>query len=86
MISEEVLQRVVRSARIRKDDRVLEIGPGLGSLTQYLVDAGARVLAIEKDDTLFRHLQQKFAEASRYKKLVTRNCRPSKLRTPVMEL
>ena len=45
-------RRIVRLAGIEPGDRVLEIGPGLGSLTLALADAGARVLALELD----RHL------------------------------
>ncbi len=61
--SEEVLQRIIASAKIRRGDKILEIGPGLGSLTDCLLDCGASVLAIEKDDVLYGHLQQKFAKA-----------------------
>jgi len=45
-------RRIVRLAGVESGDRVLEIGPGLGSLTLALADAGARVLALELD----RHL------------------------------
>jgi 16S rRNA (adenine1518-N6/adenine1519-N6)-dimethyltransferase len=41
--------RIVRLARVEAGDRVLEIGPGVGSLTVALLDAGARVRAVELD-------------------------------------
>lgn len=46
------LSRIVDAARIAVGDRVLEIGPGRGHLTQHLIDAGANVTAIEIDEHL----------------------------------
>ncbi len=46
------LDRIVRLAEIVPGDRVLEVGPGMGALTGPLLDAGAHVLAIEKDHRL----------------------------------
>lgn len=60
--SEDVLRQIVTYSNVREGDKVLEIGPGLGSLTEQLIDRGAAVLAIEKDDVLFQHLEQKFAQ------------------------
>ncbi|MGH8928254.1 MAG: 16S rRNA (adenine(1518)-N(6)/adenine(1519)-N(6))-dimethyltransferase RsmA [Acidimicrobiia bacterium] len=45
-------RRVVNEAKIEAGDRVLEVGPGTGTLTRQLVAAGARVLAIEVDQSL----------------------------------
>ena len=50
------VRRIVRSAGVRPDDTVLEIGPGLGSLTLALLEAGARVIAVEIDPGLARAL------------------------------
>lgn len=55
------LRRIVELARIRPGDRVLEIGPGLGPLTEVLLAAGARVLAIEKDRRLIPILRERLA-------------------------
>lgn len=46
------IRRIVRMAGISTDDVVLEVGPGIGSLTLGLLDAGARVLAVEVDASL----------------------------------
>jgi 16S rRNA (adenine1518-N6/adenine1519-N6)-dimethyltransferase len=46
------VRRIVRTSAISADDVVLEVGPGLGSLTLGLLDAGARVLAVEVDPVL----------------------------------
>ena len=50
------MRRIVRSARVEAGDEVLEVGPGLGSLTLGLLEAGARVTAIEIDPRLARRL------------------------------
>ena len=50
------VRRIVRSAGVRPQDTVLEIGPGLGSLTLALLEAGARVVAVEIDPALARAL------------------------------
>jgi len=54
------VQRIVRAAAVGPGDLILEIGPGLGSLTQGLLEAGARVIAVEKDAGLARALSDLF--------------------------
>lgn len=55
------LRRIATAAELTPDDRILEIGPGLGPLTQELLDAGvAQVCAIEKDARLIPLLQDQF--------------------------
>src|SRR5438067_9217353 len=52
---------IVDQAEITSDDYVVEIGPGLGALTKFLLEKGARVLAIEKDTRLANFLHERFA-------------------------
>ena len=52
LISPGVVRAVVEAAEIGKGDRVLEIGPGIGTLTQGLLEAGAEVTAVELDKKL----------------------------------
>jgi 16S rRNA (adenine1518-N6/adenine1519-N6)-dimethyltransferase len=52
VVDPNTIRRIVRLAEITPDDDVVEVGPGLGSLTLGLVAAGARVVAIEKDARL----------------------------------
>jgi len=52
-----IVQRIIKCAGIRTGDEVLEIGPGLGILTEELLRHGARVTAIELDPRLYRHLR-----------------------------
>ena len=54
------LRRIVAAADLEKTDRVLEIGPGLGPLTEMLVEQVGEVLAIEKDARLVEVLKQRF--------------------------
>src|SRR6266545_3961341 len=55
------LARIVSAAEITNTDRVLEIGPGLGSLTHLLLEKAAQVLALEKDQRLVDFLNRRFA-------------------------
>lgn len=52
LIDEHVLSKIIRSAEITEDDFVVEIGPGIGTLTQYLATSAREVAAIEIDDAL----------------------------------
>ncbi|HIJ98840.1 TPA: ribosomal RNA small subunit methyltransferase A [archaeon] len=49
LVDERILQREVEYANITKDDNVLEIGPGIGTLTRFLAKAAKKVVVIEKD-------------------------------------
>jgi len=51
---------IVEKANLTSEDYVLEIGPGLGALTQFALDSGARLLAIEKDRRLADFLSKRF--------------------------
>jgi 16S rRNA (adenine1518-N6/adenine1519-N6)-dimethyltransferase len=52
---------IVEKAELSPEDYVLEIGPGLGALTEFILDSGARVLALEKDRRLVEFLRKRFA-------------------------
>ena len=54
------LRRIIEAAELAKTDRALEIGPGLGPLTQLLLECAGEVLAIETDLRLVRVLQERF--------------------------
>ena len=57
LIDTHVLDKIIDSAQITKDDFVLEIGPGIGTMTQYLAEAAREVAAVEIDTTLIPILQ-----------------------------
>ena len=52
LIDTHVLDKIIASANITKDDMVLEIGPGIGTMTQYLACAARKVVAVEIDKAL----------------------------------
>jgi len=58
------LRRIVKAGELTKNDRVLEIGPGLGPLTELLVTEAGHVLAIEKDARLVAVLRERFASTN----------------------
>lgn len=52
LIDTHVLEKIIRAAEITKEDYVLEIGPGIGTMTQYLCEAAKGVVAVEIDTNL----------------------------------
>ncbi len=58
LIDTTVLDRIISAAEITKDDCVLEIGPGIGTMTQYLAEAAREVVAVEIDKALIPILQE----------------------------
>lgn len=57
LIDQQALATIVSAADIKHDDRILEVGPGLGVLTRALIGAGASVIAIEKDRKFVTYLE-----------------------------
>ncbi len=56
LVDRNIIRIQVREAELEPDDRILEIGPGLGILTEALLGSGAKVIAVEKDPLLYRYL------------------------------
>ena len=52
LIDTHVLEKIISAANITKEDMVLEIGPGIGTMTQYLAEAAGKVIAVEIDRNL----------------------------------
>ena len=52
LIDERVLEKIISAAEVNKDDFVLEIGPGIGTMTQYLAENAREVMAVEIDKNL----------------------------------
>lgn len=57
LIDSHVLDKIIRAAEITKDDCVLEIGPGIGTMTQYLAENAREVIAVEIDKNLIPILE-----------------------------
>ncbi|MDO4297936.1 MAG: 16S rRNA (adenine(1518)-N(6)/adenine(1519)-N(6))-dimethyltransferase RsmA [Lachnospiraceae bacterium] len=62
LIDPHVLDKIIAAAEITKEDFVLEIGPGIGTMTQYLAEAAREVTAVEIDRNLIPILQETLAE------------------------
>ena len=61
LIDPNIAQKIVESMNIQPDDRIVEIGPGQGALTKYLIQSTAySVTAIELDERLINHLESQF--------------------------
>ena len=62
LIDTHILEKIIDAAEITKDDMVLEIGPGIGTMTQYLCEAAREVVAVEIDDNLIPVLEDTLSE------------------------
>lgn len=58
LVDGNIVRKSLDLAQIAPGDRVVEVGPGLGTLTQALLSAGAEVWAVERDARLFRHVEE----------------------------
>lgn len=67
LINSDVVEKIVDAAEISEGDEVLEIGPGIGTLTQGLLETGAKVTAVELDKKLPAVLSQTLAGYENFK-------------------
>ncbi|MCV3728722.1 16S rRNA (adenine(1518)-N(6)/adenine(1519)-N(6))-dimethyltransferase RsmA [Ureaplasma miroungigenitalium] len=64
LLSNQIKKQIVQAADISSEDLVIEIGPGLGAITEFLVQEAKFVQAIELDKRLFNHLTKNIKEAN----------------------
>ena len=62
LIDTHVLEKIIKAAGVTKDDLVIEIGPGIGTMTQYLAEAAREVIAVEIDRNLIPILEETLAD------------------------
>ena len=62
LIDANILEKIIRLSEITKDDCVIEIGPGIGTMTQYLAESAGKVIAIEIDRHLIPILEETLKE------------------------
>ena len=62
LIDDHVITKIINAAEITKDDLVLEIGPGIGTMTQHLAESARKVIAVEIDKNLIPILGETLAE------------------------
>lgn len=60
LIDDEAVSEIVRSADVNKEDLIIEIGPGLGTLTKELLDKAGKVICIEIDERMLKVLENRF--------------------------
>lgn len=66
LIDPHVLDKIINAAEITKEDCIIEIGPGIGSVTQALLDHAGKVISIEIDDQLIPILTEQFGECEHF--------------------
>lgn len=62
LINQQIIDEIIEKAEITKEDVVLEIGPGLGSLTKALIQNAKKVIVVELDDNMIPILKNRFGE------------------------
>ena len=67
LIDSHVLDKIIRSADITEEDCVIEIGPGIGSVTQALIENAGKVISIEIDDQLIPILTEQFGDCPNFR-------------------
>ena len=60
LVSQEVIDTIVNKSEITENDLVIEIGPGLGTLTKYLLEKAGKVICIELDKRMIDILEDRF--------------------------
>lgn len=71
LIDKNILDKIINTADLKKDDIVLEVGPGIGTLTQELAKKAGKVIAVEKDAKMVEILRETLSE---YKNVKIENC------------
>ena len=66
LIDDNMLEEIVNSADITKDDLVIEIGPGLGNLTEYILSRAKYAILVEIDSKMIKVLEDRFKDRKNY--------------------
>jgi 16S rRNA (adenine1518-N6/adenine1519-N6)-dimethyltransferase len=67
LVSDEVRERIIGAMGVTSEDRVLEVGPGLGALTERLIELAGHVTAVEIDAGFSRYLAERFGENAAFR-------------------
>lgn len=60
LVNQNVVETIINSANISKEDLVIEIGPGLGTLTEFLLEKAKKVICVELDERMIKILKERF--------------------------
>lgn len=66
IINNEVVEKIVSGSEISQEDMIIEIGPGLGTLTKYLLEKAGKVLCIELDTRMIKILKDRFSNCENF--------------------
>ena len=66
LINEEIVEQIIESAEITQEDLVIEIGPGLGTLTKFLLQKAKKVLCVELDKKMIKILNDRFSDCNNF--------------------
>ena len=66
LIEETVIDKIIESAKIEKQDHIIEIGPGIGSLSKKILEKAGRLTAVELDSKMIPILQKRFNSYSNF--------------------
>jgi len=66
LISESVISQIIRAINVKQHQHIIEIGPGLGALTEPLVQSGTHLTAVELDRDLAERIEDKFSSNSNF--------------------
>lgn len=69
LVNNEVIDTIIESSKINKEDLVIEIGPGLGVLTKRLIEKAYKVIAIELDKNMVNIIEDRFNNCGNFKVL-----------------
>jgi 16S rRNA (adenine1518-N6/adenine1519-N6)-dimethyltransferase len=67
LVSGEVRERIIEAMRVSREDRVLEVGPGLGALTERLIERAGHTTAVEIDAGFSRYLAERFGGSASFR-------------------
>ena len=62
LIDDHVIKKIIKAAEITEKDMIIEIGPGIGTMTQYLAESAGHVIAVEIDQRLLPVLAETLAQ------------------------
>ena len=73
LFNTQIIEKILQAADLTKADQVLEVGPGLGILTNELIQSAGQVITIELDNKLIPYLQRTFSSAKNLESSLFKN-------------
>ena len=83
LVDENVIETAIEKSNINEDDLVIEIGPGLGTLTKYLLENAGRVICVELDKRMIKILEERFFLYKNFE-VINNDILPYYITTPII--